>query len=61
VFLKHLRNQDITVEGKFALDRMRLELAIDLNDLLRDGGVLWIGEWDTDGTFCGFFMSHFIL
>jgi hypothetical protein len=51
VFLKRVRNQDITVKSKFALDRMWLKLAIDLNDLLRDGRVLWIGEWDTDGAF----------
>jgi hypothetical protein len=36
MFLEHIRNQDITVESEFALDRMGLELAIDLNDLLRD-------------------------
>lgn len=64
--MKRVRNQDITVKAKFALDRMWLELAIDLNDLLRDGRVLWIGEWDTDGAFVFFmylssFMSHSIL
>ena len=51
MFLKRVRNQDITVEAKFALDRMWLELAIDLNDPLRDRRVLWISEWDTDGAF----------
>jgi hypothetical protein len=30
---------------------MRLELLIDLDDLLRDGGVLGIGEWDANGSF----------
>jgi hypothetical protein len=30
---------------------MRLELLIDLDDLLRDGGVLRIGEWDANGSF----------
>ena len=58
MFLKHIRNQDITINAKFALDCRGLELAIDLNGLLRDGGVLWIGEWDADGAY---FMSHFIL
>lgn len=58
MFLKHIRNQDITIDDKFALDCMGLELAIDLNGLLRDRGVEWIGEWDTDGAY---FMSHIIL
>jgi len=49
--MRHVRNQDITVEGKFTSDGMRLELSIDLDDLLRDGGVLWICKWDADGTF----------
>jgi hypothetical protein len=35
---------------------MRLELLIDLDDLLRDGGVLRIGEWDANGTF--FFLKE---
>jgi hypothetical protein len=30
---------------------MRLEFLIDLDDLLRDGGVLRIGEWDANGSF----------
>ena len=37
---------------------MGLELAIDLNGLLRDRGVEWIGEWDADGAY---FMSQIIL
>ena len=51
VFMTHVRKQDITVECEFAYDSMRLELLIDLDDLLRDGCVLWIGEWDANGTF----------
>jgi hypothetical protein len=51
VFMTHVRKQDITVEGEFAYDSMRLKLLIDLDDLLRDRGVLWIGEWDANGTF----------
>ena len=49
--MTHVRKQDITVEGEFTYDSMRLELLIDLDNLLRDGGVLRIGEWDTNGTF----------
>ena len=49
--MTHVRKQDITVECEFAYDSMRLELLIDLDDLLRDGCVLWIGEWDANGTF----------
>jgi len=49
--MTHVRKQDITVEGEFAYDSMRLELLIDLDDLLRDGCVLWFGEWDANGTF----------
>jgi hypothetical protein len=48
--MTHVRDQDITVEGEFTSYGMRLELSIDLDDLLRDGGVLWIGKWDVDGT-----------
>jgi hypothetical protein len=51
VFMTHVRNQDIIIEGEFTYDSMRLQLLIDLDDLLRDGGVLWIGEWDANGTF----------
>jgi len=40
----------MTVDGEFTYDSMRLELLIDLDDLLRDGGVLRIGEWDANGT-----------
>jgi hypothetical protein len=47
----HVRKQYITVEGELTYDSMRLELLIDLDDLLRDGGVLRIGEWDANGTF----------
>lgn len=43
--------QDVTVEGEFTYNSMRLELLIDLDDLLRDGGVLRIGEWDANGYF----------
>jgi hypothetical protein len=49
--MTHVRKQDITVEGEFTYNSMRLELLIDLDDLLRDGGVLRIGEWDTNGSF----------
>jgi hypothetical protein len=49
--MRHVRDQDITVEGEFTSDGMRLELSIDLDDLLRDGGVLRICKWDADGTF----------
>ena len=49
--MTHVRKQDITVEGEFTYNSMRLELLIDLDDLLRDGGVLRIGEWDANGTF----------
>ena len=49
--MTHVRNQDITVEGEFTYNGMRLELSIDLDDLLRDGGVLWIGKWDAGGSF----------
>lgn len=49
--MTHVREQDITVEGEFAYDSMRLELLIDLDDLLRDRGVPRIGEWDANGTF----------
>jgi hypothetical protein len=51
MFMTHVREQDITVEGEFAYDSMRLELLIDLDDLLRDRGVPRIGEWDANGTF----------
>jgi hypothetical protein len=51
VFMTHVRKQDITVEGEFTYNSMRLELLIDLDNLLRDGGVLGIGEWDANGTF----------
>ena len=49
--MTHVRKQVITVEGEFAYDSMRLELLIDLDSLLRDGGVPWIGEWDANGSF----------
>lgn len=49
--MTHVRNQDITVEGEFTSNSMRLKLSIDLDDLLRDGRVLWIGKWDLNGTF----------
>jgi hypothetical protein len=53
---RNVRKQDITVEGEFTYNSMRLELLIDLDDLLRDGGVLRIGEWDANGTF--FFLKE---
>lgn len=49
--MMHVRDQDIAVEGEFTSDGMRLELSIDLDDLLRDGGVLWICKRDAYGTF----------
>ena len=49
--MTHVRNQDIAVEGEFTSNSMRLKLSIDLDDLLRDGRVLWIGKWDPDGAF----------
>jgi len=49
--MTHVPNQDITVEGEFTSNSMRLKLSIDLDDLLRDGRVLWIGKWDPNGTF----------
>jgi hypothetical protein len=49
--MTHVRNQDITVEGEFTSNSMRLKLSIDLDDLLRDGRVLGIGEWDANGSF----------
>jgi hypothetical protein len=51
VFMMHVRNQDIAVEGEFTANSMRLELPIDLDDLLDDCSVVWIGEWDADGAF----------
>jgi hypothetical protein len=51
VSMTHVRKQDITVEGEFTYNSMRLELLIDLDELLRDGGVLQIGEWDANGPF----------
>lgn len=51
VFMTHVRDQDITIEGEFTYDGTRLQLLIDLDDLLRDGGVLRIGEWDANGAF----------
>lgn len=51
VFMTHVRKQDITIDGEFTYNSMRLELLIDLDDLLRDRGVLGIGEWDANGTF----------
>jgi hypothetical protein len=49
--MTHVRDQDITVEGEFTSHGMRLKLSIDLDDLLCDGGVRWIGKWDADGAF----------
>ena len=49
--MTHVRDQDITIEGEFTYDGTRLQLLIDLDDLLRDGGVLRIGEWDANGAF----------
>ncbi len=49
--MTHVRKQNMIVEGEFTYDSMRLELLIDLDDLLRDGGVLRIGEWDANGSF----------
>jgi hypothetical protein len=40
----HVRNQTIPVEGEFTSNGMRLELSIDLDDLLGDGRVLRIGK-----------------
>ena len=48
--MTHVRNQDIAVEGEFTSNSMRLKLPIDLDDLLRDGRVLWVGKRDPDGT-----------
>jgi hypothetical protein len=44
-----VRYEHITLDGKFTLDRLRLKFAIDLDDLLRDIGVLGIGKWDANG------------
>lgn len=55
--MTHVRKQDITVDGEFTYDSMRLELLIDLDDLLRDGGVLRIGEWDANGSFFCFVLN----
>ena len=49
--MTHVRNQDITVQRELTYNDMRLKLSIDLDDLLRDGGVRWICKWDADGTF----------
>jgi hypothetical protein len=49
--MTHVRNQDITVEDEFTSNGMRLKVPIDLDDLLRDGRVLWIGKWDPNVTF----------
>jgi len=49
--MTHVRNQDITVEGEFTSNGMGLKVPINLDDLLRDGRVLWIGKWDANGTF----------
>jgi hypothetical protein len=54
--MTHVRKQDMIIEGEFTYDSMRLELLIDLDDLLRDGGVLRIGEWDANGSF--FFLKR---
>jgi hypothetical protein len=51
----HVRNQDMVIEGEFTDDSMRLELLIDLDDLLRDRGVLGIGEWDANGAYCTYY------
>lgn len=48
------RYEYITLDAKFTLDRLRLQLAIDLDDLLRDIGVLRIGKWDANGNFMPF-------
>ena len=45
-----VRYEHITLDSEFTLDRLRLQLAIDLDDLLRDIGVLGIGKWDANGT-----------
>jgi hypothetical protein len=44
-----VRYEHITLDGKFTFDRLRLKFAIDLDDLLRDIGVLGIGKWDANG------------
>ena len=44
-----VRYKHIALDGKLTLDRLRLKFAIDLDDLLRDMGVLGIGKWDTNG------------
>jgi hypothetical protein len=49
--MTHVRNQDITVERELTSKSMRLKVPINLDDLLRDGRVLWIGKWDPNGTF----------
>lgn len=49
--MTHVRNQDITVEREFTSNSMRLKVPINLDDLLRDGRVLWIGKWDPNGPF----------
>lgn len=46
--------EHITLDGKFTFDRLRLKFAIDLDDLLRDIGVLGIGKWDANGDFMPF-------
>ena len=61
VFMTHVRKQDITVEGEFTYDSMGLELLIDLDDLLRDGGVPRIGKWDANGTFFERTKKHALL
>ncbi len=43
------------VEGEFTDDTMRLELLIDLDDLLRDRGVPGIGKWDANGAYCTYY------
>ena len=49
--MMHVRNQDIAVESKVTANSMRLELSINLDDLLGDCSVVWIGKWDADGAF----------
>lgn len=51
VFMMHVRNQDIAVESKVTANSMRLELSIDLDGLLGDCSVVWIGKWNADGAF----------
>ncbi len=51
MFLKRndVRYENVALDAKLTLDRLGLQLAIDLDDLLRDFGVVGIGKWDANG------------